>query len=173
MNQKENNAKMLDPQRFKIAKNMTVMPGGPENNNPMNVTDIDTPPITAPSIYGDYAQNYMPMGAGSVNPINVRHSPLQQNQIVGQGLNGNPFNASQQPPAMAQDPMESARLDNEVRNRGLIAGAMGLTGSAAVMPGAFPGNMPGTSGPDVMQPMTSMNAMTPGASKTTIKKKRA
>ena len=29
---------MLDPQRFQVAKNMAVMPGGPENNNPMNVT---------------------------------------------------------------------------------------------------------------------------------------
>ena len=41
---KESNANMLDPNRFKIAKNMTVMPGGPENNNPMNVTDNASPP---------------------------------------------------------------------------------------------------------------------------------
>ena len=48
------NAMLLDPNRQKIAKDMSVMPGGPENNNPMNVTDISDPPIQSTSIYGDY-----------------------------------------------------------------------------------------------------------------------
>ena len=74
MNKKEENARILDPQRFQIAKNMTVMPGGPENNNPMNVTDNASPPIQAPSIYGDYAQQYAQMGTGMVNPMQVPHS---------------------------------------------------------------------------------------------------
>ena len=39
MSNKQDNANILDPNRFKIAKNMAVIPGGPENNNPMNVTD--------------------------------------------------------------------------------------------------------------------------------------
>ena len=76
MNKKEENARILDPQRFQIAKNMTVMPGGPENNNPMNVTDNASPPIQAPSIYGDYAQQYAQMGTGMVNPMMVPHSKL-------------------------------------------------------------------------------------------------
>ena len=41
-NSKEDNARMLDPQRFKVAKDMAVMPGGPMNNNPMNVSSVDT-----------------------------------------------------------------------------------------------------------------------------------
>ena len=53
---------MLDPQRFQINKNMAVIPGGPENNNAMNVTDNASPPIKSTSIYGDYAQNYAQMG---------------------------------------------------------------------------------------------------------------
>ena len=52
----QQNAMVLDPQRQMIAKNMSVLPGGPENNNPMNVTDITNPPINSTSIYGDYAQ---------------------------------------------------------------------------------------------------------------------
>ena len=65
----QQNAMMLDPQRQMIAKNMSVLPGGPENNNPMNVTDIATPPIEGTSIYGDYKQNYPQMGTGMVNPM--------------------------------------------------------------------------------------------------------
>lgn len=175
---KEDNARMLDPMRFKIAKNMSVMPGGPETGNPMNVTDNSSPQITAPSIYGDYTQNYAQMGTAMVNPMGVQRSKLKQDQVPGQMLNANPFNAMQQPPAIAQDPMESARLDNEVRQRGLMANAMGLAGSPAVMPGAIPGSF--QAGPPMMQgmmsaerPQNSMNPMTPGATKTTIKKKRA
>ena len=41
----QQNAMVLDPQRQMLAKNMSVLPGGPENNNPMNVTDIATPPV--------------------------------------------------------------------------------------------------------------------------------
>ena len=76
---KEQNAQMLDPMRFKVAKNMAVIPGGPENNNPMNVTDNASPPITAASIYGDYNQNYSQMGSAAVNPMAVQNSGLQQN----------------------------------------------------------------------------------------------
>ena len=48
----QQNSMALDPQRQMIAKNMSVMPGGPENNNPMNVTDNASPAINATSIYG-------------------------------------------------------------------------------------------------------------------------
>jgi hypothetical protein len=48
---------------------------------------------------------------------------------------------------------------------------MGMDGLPALMPGALAGSMPGTSGPPLMPPMTSMNPMTPGADKKVIKKK--
>ena len=44
MNKKEN-AQILDPMRFKIAQQNAVVPGGPQNNNPMNVTDNASPVI--------------------------------------------------------------------------------------------------------------------------------
>ena len=31
---KQQNAMQMDPQRFQMAKNMSVVPGGPMNNNP-------------------------------------------------------------------------------------------------------------------------------------------
>ena len=67
----QQNSMALDPQRQMIAKNMSVMPGGPQNNNPMNVTDNASPAIQSKSIYGDYDQNYAQMGTGMVNPMGV------------------------------------------------------------------------------------------------------
>jgi len=191
MNNKEGNARMLDPQRFQVAKNMSVLPGGPQNNNPMNVTDNASPPITAPSIYGDYSQNYTQMGSGAVNPMMVQNSGLPQNFPTGQKLNSQaPFGMQQQPDtsgvSTTTDEMESFRLGSEAANKGLNAGPMGLTGMPAQpAPGAFPGAFPGSSGQPLMPgmqsaeqaaggmaPQNSMNPMTPGSTPTKIKKKR-
>ena len=161
MHSKEDNAKMLDPTRFKVAKNMSVMPGGPQNNNPMNVTDNASPAITAPSIYGDYNQNYMQMGSGAVNPMMVQNSGLPQNFPRGTGKNGTPFGMQQQPDtsgvSMAPDGMESGRLASEAQKRGLPGiGALGMQGlPAQPAPGAFPAAFPGSSGPPMMQGMQS------------------
>ena len=56
--------------------------------------------------------------------------------------------------SMAADGMESGRQAQEAQQRGLFGGPMGLTGQPAV-PGGMPGNMPGTSGPPMMQGMPS------------------
>ena len=158
MSNKQDNANILDPNRFKIAKNMAVIPGGPENNNPMNVTDNNSPPIQGTSIYGDYAQQYPQMGAGVLNPQMVPNSGLQQNFPLGQRNNGVPFGMQQQPDMSGVSPMtdgmESNRLGGEAKNRGLFAGPMGMMGQPAI-PGGMPGNMQGTSGPPMMQGMPS------------------
>ena len=155
---KEANAKMLDPMRFKVAKNMAVIPGGPENNNPMNVTDNASPPIQAASIYGDYNQNYPQMGSAAVNPMMVQNSGLQQNYPMGQRLNYGPFGMQKQPDTSgvspAPDGMESARLAGAAQQQKLPAGPMGLQGMPAI-PGGIPGNAPGTTGPGLMQGMPS------------------
>ena len=72
MGKKMDNAKLLDPNRFKIAQQNAVMPGGPQNNNPMNITDFADAPVKADSIYGDYKQQYPQMGTGMVNPAMVK-----------------------------------------------------------------------------------------------------
>jgi hypothetical protein len=155
---KEQNAQMLDPMRFKVAKNMAVIPGGPENNNPMNVTDNASPAITAQSIYGDYNQNYPQMGSAAVNPMAVQNSGLQQNFPMGRGKNAIPFGMQQQPDtagvSQAPDGMESGRLAATAQARGLAAGPMGMQGLPAI-PGGIPGNAQGTSGPNLMQGMPS------------------
>ena len=40
MASKKENAMKMDPQRFQMAKNMSVVPGGPMNNSPKNVESI-------------------------------------------------------------------------------------------------------------------------------------
>ena len=154
---------MLDPNRFKIAKNMAVIPGGPENNNPMNVTDNASPPIQSQSIYGDFAQQYPQMGSGVLNPQMIPNSGLQQNFPLGQRNNSIPFGMQQQPDtsgvSMAPDGMESGRQAQEAQQRGLFGGPMGMMGQPAV-PGGMPGNMPGTSGPPMMQGMPSAEQAT-------------
>jgi len=175
----QENAMALDPQRQMIAKNMSVLPGGPENNNPMNVTDNASPPIQSTSIYGDYAQNYAQMGTGMINPMNVGPSGLQQNFPAGRGKNPMPYGMQQQPDLGGNSPMadmmESSRLSMNAQ-QGVPLGSMGYQGMPAI-PGGMPGNMPGTSGPPMMPGMPSLDPnamMTPGSTpqKTGQKKKR-
>ena len=168
----QQNSMALDPQRQMIAKNMSVLPGGPENNNPMNVTDNASPPIQSTSIYGDYAQNYPQMGTAMVNPMGVGPSGLQQNFPVMRGKNGQtPYGLQQQPDTSAKstipDVMESTRLTMGVQE-GLPKGPMGYQGRPAV-PGGFPGQMPGMGG----QMLPTLDSMVPGSTpqKTGQKKK--
>lgn len=159
---KKKNAQILDPNRFKIAQQNAVIPGGPQNNNPMNVTDVATPPIQAQSIYGDHNQQYAQMGTGMVNPQMVGPSGLQQNFPAGQRLNSIPFNLQKQPDtsgvSMMPDGMESGRLAGEAGKRGVPAGPMGLQGMPAI-PGNMPDN-PAFSGPPMMQGMPSAEQAT-------------
>ena len=168
----QQNSMALDPQRQMIAKNMSVLPGGPENNNPMNVTDNASPPIQSTSIYGDYAQNYPQMGTAMVNPMGVGPSGLQQNFPVMRGKNGQtPYGLQQQPDVSPKssmpDVMESTRLTMGIQD-GLPKGAMGYQGMPAV-PGGFPGQMPGMGG----QMLPTLDSMVPGSTpqKTGQKKK--
>jgi len=168
MSKREDNARMLDPNRFKISQSNAVVPGGPQNNNPMNVTGVGNQPGSFSGInefpYGDSGlQNDGRMGADMLNPINVPNSGLQQNFPMGQRMNSIPFGMQQQPDtsgvSMAPDGMESGRQAQEAQQRGLFGGPMGMMGQPAV-PGGMPGNMPGTSGPPMMQGMPSAEQAT-------------
>ena len=172
MNKKEQNSRALDPMRHQIAKNMSVVPGGPENNNPMNVTDNASPAIQAKSIYGDFDQNYPQMGTSMINPMGTGPSGLQQNMPMGRGKNSQaPYGMQQQPDTRPVSPttdvMESTRLTMGVQE-GLPKGAMGMQGMPAV-PGGIPGQMPGMGG----QMLPTLDSMVPGSTpqKTGQKKK--
>ena len=156
MGKKQDNAKLLDPNRFKIAQSNAVMPGGPQNNNPMNITDNASPMIQAESIYGDHRQAYAQMGTGMVNPAMV--APSMQR----------PLNDMPQPSASAQEPMEGMRLAQDASNRGLTANPfLGVSGSPALMPGAMDPTIPG-SGMPLMPPSVTVD----GQQKTTKKGKK-
>ena len=174
----QENSMMLDPQRQMIAKNMAVLPGGPENNNPMNVTDNASPEIQGTSIYGDYAQNYPQMGTGMINPMNVQASGLTQFFPMGRGKNASaPYGMQMQPESSGKSPMpdmmESSRLSMNAQ-MGVPVGAMGYQGMPAV-PGAFPRDMGGTSGPPLMPGMQSvedMASMVPGSTPQKVGQKK-
>ena len=174
MNKKEQNSRALDPMRHQIAKNMSVVPGGPQNNNPMNVTDNASPAIQAKSIYGDFDQNYPQMGTGMINPMAVGPSGLQQNMPMMRGKNAQaPYGMQQQPDASGKSPMsdmmEASRLGMNIQE-GLPQGFMGYQGMPAMqIPGAIPGEMNGSSG--AMLP--TLDSMVPGSTpqKTGQKKK--
>ncbi len=172
MNKKEQNSRALDPMRHQIAKNMSVMPGGPQNNNPMNVTDNASPAIQAKSIYGDFDQNYPQMGTSMINPMGIGPSGLQQNMPMGRGKNAQaPYGMQPQPDVRpivpTTDVMESTRLTMGVQE-GLPKGAMGYQGMPAI-PGGIPGEMPGMGG----QMLPTLDSMVPGSTpqKTGHKKK--
>ena len=84
---KKENAMMLDPNRFKIAQQNSVMPGGPPNqqNNPMNVTSFGSQSASPNGIsqhpYGDTGNQYAQMGADVLNPAMVNRSNLPQGTV--------------------------------------------------------------------------------------------
>ncbi len=179
---KKENAMLLDPNRFKIAQQNSVMPGGPPNqqNNPMNVTSIGRQPASSNGIsqhpYGDTGNQYAQMGADVLNPVMVSRSNLPQNMPMGQGKNaGAPFGMQMQPSGNAQEPLEGMRLASNAASKGLIANPfMGVTGSAALVPGAMDPTIPGTSSPlGAMPTIQQVDAgqMVPGSTPQKIQKK--
>ena len=138
MDKREENARMLDPDRFKIAKDMTYMPGGPMMNNPMNVVNTTPQPGSLDGVnrfpYGDSGvENDMRMGNVGPGP----NSGMPQNLVRGTGYNAAvPYNAQQQPSSAAEEPLEGMRLGQDAASRGLIANEfMGMTGSPTPLPG--------------------------------------
>ena len=163
----QENAMLLDPNRQRIAKDMSVMPGGPENNNPMNVTDIDSTPIGGTSIYGDYRQQYPQMGTAPLNPFQVPNSKVRGGNAMGQKLNAGPYGMQMQPDVNGNSPMADMMEASRLAMRAdpmLPRSNMGLAGSPAV-PGGMPGNMPGTTGQPLMpgNPGLAGNQMMPPA----------
>ena len=91
MNNKQQNAMKMEPQRFQMAKNMSVVPGGPMNNNPENVMNVGQQSASISGMtsnpYNDAQMQVPQMGADILNPQNVKSSGIQQNMPVGQRLN--------------------------------------------------------------------------------------
>ena len=179
---KKDNAVQLDPNRFKIAQQNAVMPGGPMNNNPMNVTGVGSQPGALNGInefpYGDSGlQNDPRMGADVLNPGMVPYSPVMNNTPMGQGLNSRePYGMQMQPGPNAEEPLEGVRLGETAQQRGLITSQfMGPTGSQALMPGALDPTIPGGGTPLGALPTSQQvvgGEMIPGSTPQKIQKKK-
>lgn len=178
-NSKIRNAMVLDPNRFKIAQQNAVMPGGPMNNNPMNVTSVGPQPSSFSGVnqypYGDSGLQSPPqLGADVINPMNVPTSSLRA--PVGQGQNQTPYGMQQQPTANAQEPMEGMRLGMNSSQQGLMTSQfMGPTGSPALIPGAMDPTIPGSGMPlGAMPTLASVDngALVPGSTKKRIPKNK-
>lgn len=138
MDKREQNARMLDPDRFKIAKDMSYMPGGPMMNNPMNVVNTTPQPGSMDGVnrfpYGDSGlENDSRMGIVGPNS----NSGMPQNLVRGTGYNAAiPYNAQQQPSSSAEEPLEGMRLSQDASKRGLMAHPfLGMTGAGTPLPG--------------------------------------
>ena len=136
MNKKEENARNLDPDRFRLAKSMSHMPGGPMNNNPMNVTGLGSQSGSFSGMnefpYGDSGlENDGRMGANGVYPMENSGQPQQY--AMGQRLNSNaPYGLQNQPDSRAEETFEGARMGMDVQKRGLNTSEyMGIIGLSA------------------------------------------
>lgn len=160
----------VDPMREQLSASYAVVPGGPQNNSPMNALSVNNgSPNTYPSAYGDIAFQNVPQ-LMSVMPQPV--SQLPQQMVMGQGFNQQ-TPMIQQPPAQMSDQLESNRLGGEAQMRGLVPSAMGAIGlEAQPAPGGSvpspqqaPNTMPlNTPSPEMMAQQNSMmNTMNRGA----------
>ena len=177
MSKSQQNSMALDPKRAMIAKEMSVMPGGPENNNPDPVIQAGAGVNPGTSIYNDYDQTgvYPAMNGSLLNPDMVKNSMVPGYLAPGQRLNAG-YGQYQQPDINGNSPMADAmessrymmRMDPE-----LPQSAMGLTGSAAI-PGGLPPDMPGTTGQPLMpgSPGMANPGMIPGSTPQKVGKKK-
>jgi hypothetical protein len=136
MANREDNARMLDPNRFKIAQQNAVMPGGPMNNNPMNVTNFDNSSGSLSGVnqfpYGDSGlENDGRMGSAGLFPQPGSGKPQQF--TAGVGLNGGfNYGLQPQPDSRGQETFEGARMGMEAQAKQLNTSQyMGIVGLPA------------------------------------------
>ena len=178
---KKDKAMMLDPNRFKIAQQNSVLPGGPPNQqgNPMNITSIGQQSASPDGIsrhpYGDTGNKYPQMGADVLNPIQVGRSNLPEGAVVGTGYNRQPYGYQPQPSPNSEEPLEGMRLGEEAMRRGLNSSQfMGVTGSEVIIPGALDPQIPGSGVPITNMPTMQQvvgGDMVPGSQPQKIQKK--
>ena len=128
-NAKKQQAEIIDPNRFKMAKSMSVVPGGPPNNNPMNaMVGPDPSSFSGVNVnpYGDIGEAH-PEALGGVwaNPV----SGYPQNQTQGQMLNAAiPYGMQMQPNSQQSEFMEGGYLGGVAMEKQLVPSLMGPIG---------------------------------------------
>lgn len=128
---KRERAEAADPNRFKQAKQMSVVPGGPMNNTPQNVASIGDQRMTLDGSPPQYPYQDSAMDANDFRtraPIPNENSGMPQFMVIGNGLNKNPYGLQPQPDPVAQNNMDGSYMGTQAQNRGLYASMMGPTG---------------------------------------------
>ena len=142
-----------DPAREQMAKSYSVVPGGPQNNNPQNALSVNGGPQTYPSAYGDLVFNNVPQ-LQSVMPMPVSQMPQQM--VMGTGFNNQTPLVQQTDPRMG-DQMLGNHYGQDAQRRGLAASPMGITGLSVDMRTPLPGG----SVPSPQQAPNTMPLQTP------------
>ena len=124
-----------DPSREQMAKSYSVVPGGPQNNNPANPLSFNAGPQTYPSAYGDLVFNDPPQ-LRAVMPMPVSQMPQQM--VMGTGFNSQTPLVQQTDPRMG-DQLLGNHYGQDAANRGLATSAMGITGMPVEMNTPAPG----------------------------------
>ena len=142
MDKREENARKLDPNRFKSeAKSLSNMPGGPHNTSPVNfnqaAAEMDQA-VGGASIYDDFSQTgaYEQMGTNRLDPTQYKPSGMS-NMPVGVGKNsGFNYGRQDQPSSKMFEGLEGMRQAQDASNRGLMAHPfLGMTGTATPLEG--------------------------------------
>ena len=172
--QQEKDLMVFNQEGHRIAKNMPVLPGSPDDkmmNHPGNVTSLGSQSASLSDKgasrhpYQDTGAVYAQMGADVLNPMNQPHSGLQQSFVrAGRGHNATPYNMQPQPNVAGNSPlpegMEGYRLGG-LRDTALPTHPnMGMIGTGPTQ-GAMPPDMPGTNGPQLMPGYGAIPGATP------------
>ena len=131
---RKENIAVLDPNRFKEAKLMSTVPGGPMNNYPPGMSSF----IQPSSLSG---VNQFPYGdSGMVNPPQLggvfptQPSGMPQQMAVGTRLNQTPYGSVPTPDPQTASFMTGAYAYQQAQAKGLFATALGPTGMPSQMP---------------------------------------
>ena len=179
----QQNSIALDPNRERLSINMSVTPGDPttQMNNPMNVTSYGPQLSALPNAqgkvvnqfpYGDKGLEMAPqLGANVIDPARVERSSVPTaNPVAGRGFQkGLPYGLT--PPIAPAELMEAARINMHPSMQGKPQSPLGMTGQPAML-GTPPGFNAGHGTPLMTMAQYEGAAMTPGATKTTIRKNK-
>ena len=128
-NSKQDNAQILDPNRFKVAQSMAVVPGGPPNNNPMNVDDsIEFSSFDGVNrnAYGDIGVINAPqLGGVWASPASGAPQQFTSGQMLNAGI---PYGMQIQPPAESGDMLDAGYVGGVAKEYGLAVSPMGPIG---------------------------------------------
>ena len=135
----------MDPNRFKQAKSMSVIPGGPMNNTPQNVNSVSSTGMTmdgSPALFPYQDSGLAENDMRAYTPIPNENTGMPQGMAKGMLYNSNPYGLQPNPTPEQAAGMTGSYLGAQAEGRGLYATMMGPTGmpTQPAMGGSIPEN---------------------------------